>query len=72
MPKYKVKDEIEFLKDNGFHLKSERGDHHKYTNRKGMNAIVVYSSFKDTVSPGVHKDIHDAVKGISKWQKMKK
>lgn len=72
MPKYKAKDEIEFLKDNGFYLKSEKGDHHKYTNCKGMNAIVVYSSLKDTVSPGVHKDIHDAVKGISKWQKMKK
>lgn len=68
MTKYSIKDEIQFLKVNGFRLKAIRGDHHKFQNKHGLIAELNYTSLKDTVSPGVHKDVRRAVNGKSKWQ----
>ena len=72
MVEHTAKEALQMLKKHGFKEYSVRGDHHKFRDSNGHTAILVYSHAKDSVSPGVFKDVKNAISGTSKWQSLHK
>lgn len=72
MVEHTAKEALHLLKQYGFEEYSIRGDHHKFKDKNGKTAILVYSHLHDSISTGVFKDIQQAVQGKSKWQLLHK